>query len=360
MKKILMTLICFTAVITSAQVKNASKKPVAKNSVSATSSQKEGIFAEIKTIKGSIMLELFYDKTPLTVSNFVSLAEGTNTLVEEKYKGKKYYDGIKFHRVVKNFMIQGGDPTGTGTSGPGYKFKDEIVADLKHDKAGILSMANAGPTTNGSQFFITHNATPHLDGKHTVFGKTIKGQEVVDMIEKDDVIDQVIITRVGKTAKAFDAAKVFEAEMKASIEKQKQDELQKAKAIETDKINFQTFLKENYPSAIQLPSGLAYIMENQGEGELAKAGQTVSVHYKGTFTDGKQFDSSYDRNQPIEFPLGQGRVIKGWDEGIALLNQGAKAKLIIPYWIAYGEGGRPPQIPAKSTLIFDTELISIK
>ncbi len=364
MKKILITLLCFTAVITTAQTKKPTAKSVAKAKEVAKPTAKTeenlGIFAEIKTIRGSIVLQLFYTKTPLTVANFISLAEGTNTLVDEKYKGKKYYDGIKFHRVIKNFMIQGGDPTGTGGSGPGYKFKDEIVADLKHDKAGILSMANAGPTTNGSQFFITHNATPHLDGKHTVFGQVIKGQEVVDAIAQNDVIDQVIITRVGKVAKAFDAAKVFETEMKGPIEKQKQLEAEKLKALEVEKINFQNYLNENFPNAKSLPSGLAYVVEQVGEGENAKAGQTVAVHYKGTFTDGKQFDSSYDRNQPIEFSLGRGQVIKGWDEGISLMNKGAKVKLIIPYWLAYGENGRPPQIPAKSTLIFNTELVDIK
>jgi len=360
-----------TAIMASAQTKKTSKKSVGKKHKTTVSLQKTGVFAEIKTIKGTIELELFYDKTPLTVANFVSLAEGTNTLVDEKFKGKKYYDGLKFHRVISNFMIQGGDPFGNGSGGPGYKFKDEFVGELKHSKAGILSMANAGPTTNGSQFFITHNATPHLDGKHTVFGQVIKGQDVVDAIAQNDVIDQITIKRFGKEAKAFDAAKMFETVMKVEVEKMKIEDAQKAekaklaeverlKNLEVEKVKFQAFLKENYPNAIQLPSGLAYIMEKTGEGENAKAGQTVSVHYKGTLTDGSKFDASYDRNEPIEFPLGQGRVIKGWDEGIALLNKGGKAKLIIPYWLAYGEAGRVPVIPAKATLIFDTEMINIK
>jgi peptidyl-prolyl cis-trans isomerase A (cyclophilin A) len=371
MKKICLTLICFIAIIATAQTKKTIKKPVAKKPAAAVAQQKVGLFAEIKTIKGTIELELFYAKTPLTVANFVSLAEGTNTLVEDKLKGKKYYDGIKFHRVIKDFMIQGGDPSGTGSGGPGYRFKDEIVPDLKHDKAGILSMANAGPTTNGSQFFITHKATPHLDGKHTVFGQVVKGQEVVDAIAQNDVIDQIVIKRFGKAATAFDAAKVFEDAMKGEVEKMKIEDAQKAekaklaeaerlKTLEVEKVKFQEFLNATYPNATRLPSGLAYIMEKTGEGENAKAGQTVSVHYKGTLADGSPFDSSYDRNQPIEFPLGQGRVIKGWDEGIALLNKGAKVKLIIPYWLAYGEAGRAPVIPAKATLIFDTEMVNIK
>lgn len=171
--------------------------------------KEEGIFAEIVTTKGSIFIQLAYDKVPMTVANFVGLAEGK---IENNSKalGTPYYDGIIFHRVIPNFMIQGGDPTGTGMGGPGYKFRDEIDATLRHDRAGVLSMANAGPGTNGSQFFITHNETPWLDGKHTVFGYVIKGQNVVDAIQQGDTIETIKITRKGKDAKAFDAAKVFE------------------------------------------------------------------------------------------------------------------------------------------------------
>ena len=168
-----------------------------------------GIFAKIKTNKGEILLQLEYQKTPMTVANFISLAEGTNRYVADKYKGKRFYDGLKFHRVIKNFMIQGGDPLGTGAGDPGYKFKDEFVSSLKHDKAGILSMANSGPNTNGSQFFITHKATPWLNGRHTIFGHVLKGQDVVDTIEKNDIIQSILIIRKGKEAKKFKASELF-------------------------------------------------------------------------------------------------------------------------------------------------------
>ena len=135
----------------------------------------------LHTNKGDIEGTLFASKVPMTVANFLHLAS------------KKFYDGITFHRVIPDFMIQGGDPQGTGTGGPGYKFADEIDRTLKHDKPGIFSMANAGPNTNGSQFFITHVPTPHLDGKHTVFGEVTKGQDVVNKIQKGDKITSIEI-----------------------------------------------------------------------------------------------------------------------------------------------------------------------
>ena len=168
----------------------------------------EGLFADLSTSKGEIVLKLEMDKTPVTVANFVSLAEGKNNKVSDEFKGKKYYDGLVFHRVISDFMIQGGDPTATGSGGPGYQFDDEFT-DLKHNESGILSMANAGPGTNGSQFFITHKKTPWLDGKHTVFGKVIEGQSVVDSIVQNDTIFKVKIIRKGSNAKNFDANKVF-------------------------------------------------------------------------------------------------------------------------------------------------------
>lgn len=171
--------------------------------------KEDGLYALMKTNKGNILLTLEYEKTPLTVANFVGLAEGTISN-KAKVDGLPYYDGIIFHRVIKDFMIQAGDPTGTGRGGPGYKFKDEFDKSLKHDRAGTLSMANAGPGTNGSQFFITHKATPWLDGKHSVFGYVKEGQEVVDAVAQGDTILSIEIMRVGKAAKAFDAPAVFE------------------------------------------------------------------------------------------------------------------------------------------------------
>lgn len=168
----------------------------------------DGLFAKFNTTKGNIIVKLEFEKAPLTVANFVGLAEG-KIKNAAKAEGEPYYDGLTFHRVIKNFMIQGGDPTGTGSGGPGYSFKDEIHPSLKHDRAGTLSMANAGPNTNGSQFFITHKPTPHLDGKHAVFGYVVEGQGTVDLIEKGDTIKSVEIIRNGKAAKKFDAVEIF-------------------------------------------------------------------------------------------------------------------------------------------------------
>ena len=309
---------------------------------------KEGMYAKIKTNKGDIMLELEFEKTPLTVANFVGLAEG-KIKNNKKELGEPYYDGLKFHRVIADFMIQGGCPDGNGMGGPGYQFPDEIHPDLKHSGPGILSMANAGPGTNGSQFFITHKETPWLDGKHTVFGKVTEGQDVVDAIAQDDKIIEIDIIRKGENAKKFDSKTIFDKELE-KLEKQAAEKAKKAKeAIDA--------LKKG---AKVTSSGLAYKIIKKGTGAKAEAGKTVSVHYTGKLSNGTKFDSSYDRNQPIEFELGRGRVIKGWDEGISLLNVGSKATFIIPPDLAYGARGAGGVIPPNATLIFDVELVEIK
>lgn len=319
---------------------------------------KDGLYADIQTTKGDILVQLTYEKTPFTVANFVSLAEGTNKKVTDSIKGKPYYNGLKFHRVIKDFMIQGGDYLGTGEGGPGYQFPDEFPKDslnnllLKHDKAGVLSMANAGPETNGSQFFITHKDTPWLDGKHTVFGQVVVGQEVVNAIEQNDLLKKVEIIRVGKNAKKFDAAQVFESQMKDYEEAQRI----KIEQLEKDKAEFLARMNEG--AAKQLQSGLKILIKEEGNGKKVESGMLVQVHYSGYFVDGKKFDSSVDRGQPFEFRPGVDRVIAGWTEGIPLLREGTKAVLFIPYYLAYGDMPRPG-IPAKSDLIFEVEILKV-
>ena len=306
-----------------------------------------GIYAKFITSKGDILVKLEEEKTPGTVGNFVALAEG-NLENEAKPQGTPYYNGLKFHRVIPDFMIQGGCPQGTGTGNPGYKFDDEIHADLKHDAPGKLSMANAGPGTNGSQFFITHVATPWLDGKHTVFGSVIEGQDIVDAIAQGDDMS-VEILRVGETAEKFNAVEAFRTfegsrEKREAEEKAKQKELLDSVAAGYD----------------ETASGLRYQILQKGEGKKATKGASVSVHYKGQLLDGTVFDSSYKRKQPIDFNVGVGQVIAGWDEGIQLLQVGDKARFVIPSNLAYGEAGAGGVIPPNATLIFDVELMDVK
>lgn len=306
-----------------------------------------GLYAKINTTKGDILVALTYDKTPATVGNFVALAEG-NMENSRKPQGTPYYNGLKFHRVIADFMVQGGCPLGTGTGDPGYKFDDEFHPELKHDKPGVLSMANSGPATNGSQFFITHVETPWLDGKHTVFGYVIEGQEVVDGIEQDDILEKIEIVRVGDTAEKFNAIEAFRS---FEGERELREGKEKTTAAEA--------IKNLVAGMEQTPSGLFYNITQEGTGKKAKKGQNVSVHYTGMLLDGTVFDSSYQRNEPISFPVGIGQVIAGWDEGILLLNEGAKARFVIPSELAYGSRGAGGVIPPDATLVFDVELVKI-
>lgn len=307
-----------------------------------------GIYAKFNTTKGEILVKLTHDKTPGTVGNFVALAEG-NLENSVKPQGTPYYDGLAFHRVIPDFMIQGGCPLGTGTGDPGYKFDDEFHPDLKHDAPGVLSMANAGPGTNGSQFFITHIETPWLDGNHTVFGKVIEGQDIVDAIAQGDELTTLEIIRVGAEAEAFQAVESFRT-FEGSREKRIAEE-KAAQDAELDKIA-SGFSKTE--------SGLRYKILQDGEGVKAEKGKTVSVHYKGQLPDGTVFDSSYKRKEPIEFPLGMGQVIPGWDEGVQLLKVGDKARFVIPSDLAYGSQGAGGVIPPNATLVFDVELMDVK
>lgn len=329
----------------------------------------DGLYAAVETNKGSILLALHYQQTPVTVSNFVSLSEGNNPKVSDEYKNKPYYDGIIFHRVIKDFMIQGGDPTATGQGGPGYSFSDEIVADLKHDGPGVLSMANAGPATNGSQFFITHKETPWLDGRHTVFGKVLKGQEVVDSIVQNDTIKKVTIIRKGKAARKFDAPQVFSDHFVA-IEKEEAEKMAFQKEIADGHL---ALLNEAQTTA----SGLQYVITQAGEGEKVDVNKIIQTHYAVYFSDGKLLDTSIlsvaeahnivnpqrkvaDGYQPLPARVGpDDRMIEGFKEGLRLLRVGDKATLFLPYHLAYGEAGNA-MIPAKSDLVFEVEIVGMK
>jgi cyclophilin family peptidyl-prolyl cis-trans isomerase len=333
-----------------------------------------GIYAAFVTTKGNIIVKLEAEKTPMTVANFVGLAEGNIILFDSIKITKPFYDGLKFHRVIKDFMIQGGDPQGTGMGGPGYKFYDETRPDLTHSGPGILSMANSGPATNGSQFFITHKETPWLNGKHTVFGHVVEGQDVVNKIEQNDVMTKVIIIRNGKEFKSWNATNTFKAAYATvkAAEDVKKAEQAKLDAIEKERIDkvskmseaeYRVYLLEEirktYPAAQQTESGLVYVIQTEGNGEKAKKGDQVSTHYIGTFLNGTKFDSSRDRNQPLDFTHNVGQMIAGYDEAVALLSKGARGIFVIPYFKAYGAAGRPGAIPPYSDLKFDIELLNI-
>lgn len=324
-----------------------------------------GIYATINTEKGAITLKLEEQKTPMTVANFVGLAEGKFVFQDTLKFIKPYYDGLKFHRVIADFMIQGGDPDGNGSGGPGYKFYDETRSDLKHTELGTLSMANAGPATNGSQFFITHKATPWLDGKHTVFGHVITGQSVVNEIAQDDVIKSIKIQRVGKEAKKFNATKVFNEHYNHISETYKKEaaEIERVSKLTKEEyaIDMYEKVKKEYPNVAKTESGLLYIIEKTGDTQKAEQEDELTIHYKGTFRkNGNQFDSSYDRKQPMDFKYMVNRMIPGFEEGLTLIGVGGKVKVIIPYYDAYGPQGRPGAIPPYSDLVFEIELLKIQ
>lgn len=307
-----------------------------------------GIYAKFNTSRGEILVKLAYDLVPGTVGNFVALAEG-NLENTARPQGKPYYDGLKFHRVIADFMIQGGCPQGVGSGGPGYKFDDEFHPSLRHDSPGVLSMANAGPGTNGSQFFITHVATPWLDDKHTVFGRVVSGQEVVDQIKQNDEITSIEIIREGEDAKKWNAVEAFRT-----------FEGSRAKREAAERAAAEAKLERIAAGFDKTESGLRYKIIQKGNGKKAEAGRTVAVHYSGSLEDGKVFDNSYSRKKPIEFQLGRGNVIEGWDEGIALLQVGDKARFVIPPHLGYGAYGAGGVIPPNATLIFDVELMDVK
>ena len=341
----------------------------------------DGLFADIETTKGHIVVKLNYKEVPTTVANFVTLAEGKNNFVKVEYKGKPFYNGTIFHRVIDGFMIQGGDPTGTGMGDPGYRFEDEFVPSLKHNKKGILSMANSGPNTNGSQFFITQVPTPHLDGRHTVFGETVKGEEVIDAIAKaprngqdrpneDIKIKNITIVANGKDAEKFDAVKVFDSYFKsvAEREKEKEERVKRASA------KFLEEIKVQEPQAKVLPSGVKIFTINNGEGKQPKQTEFAMVNYAGYLRNGALFDSnikeveeSYGKYQamreqqngyqPIPFPYTpSAQLIPGFKEALLTMKVGDKIRVFIPATLGYGESGAGDVIPPNSDLIFDIEI----
>ncbi len=344
----------------------------------------DGVFANIQTSKGDIILKLEHEKTPVTVANFVSLAEGTNPFVSEEYKGKKYYDGIAFHRIIKDFMIQGGDPTGTGSGSPGYKFKDEFNDSLTHHKKGILSMANAGPLTNGSQFFITHKATPFLNNKHTVFGEVVTGIAIVDSIATtktaagdkpvvDVVMNHVEIIRNGKEAKRFNAAEIMTNYFETA-KTEAADKIKKMAELKAGKIAEFTKQKE---VAVSYPSGLKIYTITKGTGEKPKIGQKVDVFYAGYFEDANLFDSNdenvatayqkFDHRRkdgggynafPMDYST-EAQLAAGFREALLTMSVGDKIRAFLPSHLAYGEEGRGNVIPPNANLIFDLEITAI-
>ena len=331
------------------------------------------IYASIETSKGIIKTQLFFNLTPVTVANFISLAEGENKEVSDQYKGKKYYNGITFHRVIPDFMIQGGDPTGTGSGSPGYNFKDEFVDELKHDSAGILSMANAGPGTNGSQFFITHKETPWLDGAHTVFGNVVEGQDIVDKIEQGDSIINIEIIRKGNSAKKFNAPKIFTNHFKEE-EKRKKEKEKALEKLKKDVSKIHSDLKEK---STETETGLKFFINEKGDGDMVDENKVILTHYAVYFEDGNLLDTSileiaekfnmFDNRRaqaggysPIEAKVGaKDMMIQGFKEGLKLLKTGDKATLFLPYYLAYGET-ESRGIPAKSNLIFEVEIVDQK
>lgn len=306
----------------------------------------DGLYANLHTNQGDIIVQLDFEKTPLTVINFVGLAEGKKK--SNIQIGKPFYNGLKFHRVIDNFMIQGGDPQGNGTGGPGYKFNDEIT-DLSHDSAGVLSMANSGPNTNGSQFFITHRATPWLDKKHTVFGHVVEGMSVVNNIKKDDFIRKVKIIRIGEKAEQFKANEdTFNLENGEHSNKE-------LKKLNGKKAKLLKFVSDNYPSAKITKQG-HFIETNQaGSGDTANKGDLVKVNLSIDIDDGTNMREA---GEPLPFAAGSGSIISIIDTSVLEMTTGEKRTLIAPYYQIYGDSKRGG-LSSDAILIFQLELISI-
>ena len=348
---------------------------------------KDGLYAKVETSKGTFIVALDYQKAPIMVANFVTLAEGKNQFVSKEFKGKPFFDGLKFHRVIsklngdsEDFMVQTGDPLGNGSGDAGYKIRDEFT-DLRHNKPGVLSMANSGPNTNSSQFFITLVPTPWLDGKHSIFGSVVgDGMKVVATIVKDDIVKTVTIIRKGEVVKKFDAVKIFNDYFKSETENQKKqaaidsqkkkDYDAKYKIVKDQKV---TFFNELKKSATKTPSGFKFKIIQKSTGDIPKDGETVNIEYAGFLEDGTLFDTSsptvakqfgmFNEQRAMQngysalpYVMGSNRMIPGFVEGLSKLKKGEKAVFFIPFNLGYGEQGAGNVIPPNANLIFEVEL----
>lgn len=309
---------------------------------------KDGVFAIMETSKGSIVLELFYDKTPLTVINFAGLSEGTL----DAAKGKPFYDGLTFHRVIADFMIQGGDPEGTGRGGPGYRFADECLPELTFDKPGYLAMANAGPGTNGSQFFITHVPTDWLNGKHTIFGQVVnaESQAVVNKVAQGDKIIKVTIVRQGADAEKFTAT---QADFDKAAAEAKTRAAEAKKAANAKKI---AEVEKKFPGYNVDENGIYWKTTKEGNGPKIGGRKNVACDYKGYLVDGTVFDQSAGRG-PLEFVTDGGQMIPGFDIMVQDMKVGEKRTIVVPSDLAYGDRGYPGVIPGGAYIAFDITLV---
>ena len=344
---------------------------------------KEGLYADIQTNHGDMLAELYYKATPGTVANFVSLAEGTNTYVADSLKGKRYYDGTKSHRVIKDFMLQAGDRTATGEGDPGYKFADEFVDTLRYTRKGQLGMANSGPATNGSQFFITEVATDWLNFRHTIFGQVIQGEDVISKItdeqtSKEDsrpknpvIIKKIEIIRVGKDAQKWDAPKVFDAFMK--------EQNAKAQKLESQKEKNLALMAEQEAKAVAQPSGIKILKLKEGNGVKPQIGADILVNYAGFLrATGDLFDTNiaeiarendaYDAARAADPQYGyipyawkyspEEGLIAGFKEALLSMKVGDRVRVFIPSALAYGkEGFGNGVIPPDADLVFEIEIV---
>ncbi len=313
---------------------------------SSTSGLPDGLYADIATNRGAIVISLAYDKAPMTVANFVGLAEGT--IQANGTTGKHFYDGLTFHRVVAGFVVQGGDPKGDGSGGPGYQFPNEISPDLKHDTEGVVAMANAGPDTNGSQFYITLAPAPHLDGGYNIFGKVVRGMDVVKKIQQGDTMKTVRIVRVGAAATAY---KVTQQGFDELVSKA---QASAAAAVSASREAALNEIHAKWPNLITTKSGLMYEILKKGSGASPTASSTVKVNYTGTLLDGTVFDTTSGRGE-ASFQADQ--VIPGWTEALVTMKRGEKRRLVIPPELGYGARGYPGVIPGNAFLVFEVELV---